>query len=348
MLPVVRNRGILKKGAWDFYMRRAKRILPPYYLAIAFSFLCVLTVLSKKMDISFPASLPAIKQWLTFHGLLIQNWQPFFNPRYSEISSFSLLDMMSMPPERRGQMMGAMGARLDINGPLWSIAVEWQIYFFFPLLVMLWRKIGAGATVAVALLGSYSFFLKFPGHAMAHGWMAPHYLGLFALGMFAANVAHGTEERWEKLFAKRFWHPLAYVLWGAVFLININPLMGLVYSYLVDLIAGPASMCLLIAASKTGTNRLRDLLSRPKLVFIGTFSYSIYLLHDPLLRVLLNTMLSPLAGVKVLQYYLLVTVGLSIIIGIAYVFHLYCERPFMNTKPNLKRSEPSLDGVPLK
>ncbi len=41
-----------------------------------------------------------------------------------------------------------------INGAFWSIAVEWQIYFAFPLLVWGWRRIGAGwltlATVAVS------------------------------------------------------------------------------------------------------------------------------------------------------------------------------------------------------
>src|SRR5205085_647811 len=34
MLPVVRREGVLQGGAWQFFKRRARRILPPYYLAL--------------------------------------------------------------------------------------------------------------------------------------------------------------------------------------------------------------------------------------------------------------------------------------------------------------------------
>lgn len=331
MLPVVRNRGVLKGSAANFFKRRARRILPPYYFTLALSLLLMFTLLAKRSDVSFPKSVPAAKEWLTFHGLLIQNWQPFFNPHYSEVANIDLMDMITGTPEKKAAIGKLMGIDFGANGPLWSIAVEYQIYFFFPLLVVLWKRIGAGRTSALTMLLTYSFYIKF--HHMAHGWMAPHYLGLFTLGMYGANVAYGEEERWERLREKRFWHPLAYALWAIVLLININPMIGLQYSYLVDLIAGPASMCLLVAASKTGANRLRDLLSRPKLVFIGTFSYSVYLLHDPLLRVVLTYLLPSLEKAKLLQWCLLMVPGVPLIVGVAYLFHIVCERPFMNTPP---------------
>ncbi len=331
MLPVVRNRGVLKGGSLPFFLRRAKRILPPYYFTIAISLLLFFTLIGPRTGFTWATSAGASKPWLTFHGTLMQNWAPFFNPNYSQVADLSLMDLFKATPEKQVALGAVMGNQLDINGPLWSIAVEWQIYFFFPLLVVLWRKIGAASTVSLTLILTYAFYLKF--HGMVHGWMAPHYLGLFTLGMLGANIAYGEEARWVRLREKRYWHTLAYVLWATVFLININPLMGLMYSYLVDLIAGPASMCLLIAAAKPGKNRLRDLFSRPKLVFLGTFSYSIYLMHDPLLRVVLHYVLPSFAKTKVLQYYLLVSVGLVMIVGVAYVFHRLFERPFMNTKP---------------
>ena len=333
MLPVIRNRGILKGGALSFFKRRTRRILPPYYFTLGISLLLMFTLLAKRSDVSLAHSIPAAKQWLTFHGLLIQNWQPFFNPHYSEIANVDLMDMITGTPEKKAAIGKMMGVDFGANGPLWSIAVEYQIYFFFPLLVVLWRKIGAGWTSALTMLLTYSFYIKF--HHMAHGWMAPHYLGLFTLGMYGANIAYGEQEKWTKWRDKRIWHPLAYTLWAIILLININPLIGLQYSYLVDLIAGPASMCLLVAASKTGKNRLRDLLSRPKLVFIGTFSYSVYLLHDPLLRVVLTYLLFPLEKMKILQWCLLMFPGVPLIVGVTYLFHLRCERPFMNTLPPL-------------
>ncbi len=340
MLPVIRNQGTIKGGAINFFKRRVRRILPPYYCAMLLSLLLVFTLLAKREGVSLAHSIPATKAWLLFHGLLIQNWQPFFNPHYSEIATLNLTDMFTMPADKKAHLMELMGVGFSPNGPLWSIAVEWQIYFFFPALVLLWKRIGSTATVALTLLLTYAFYIKF--HYMAHGWMAPHYLGLFTLGMLGASIAFGEEEKWARLRKRRYWHPLAYVLWGIILLININPLAGLQYSYLIDLIAGPASMSLLIAASKTGPNRLRDLLSRPKLVFLGTFSYSIYLLHDPLLKVVLTDLLFPLESLKVLQWYLLIGPGVALIVGAAYLFHLVCERPFMNTPP-LPLPKPGVD-----
>jgi len=337
MLPVVRNRGVLKGGALSFFKRRARRILPPYYLTLALSLVLMFTLLAKRAGISFPSSVPAAKEWLLFHGLLLQNWRPFFSPHYPEFATFDLADIMAKSPEKQAQMGQLMGLDFDANGPLWSIAVEWQIYFFFPLLVLLFRKIGLGWSSLLTLLLSYSFYLKF--HHLLHGWMAPHYLGLFTLGMLGANIAYGEEEKWHAWRDRKFWGPAAYALWTIVLLININPEIGFQYAYLVDLLAGPASMCSLIAAAKPGESRLRRLLSHPKLVFIGTFSYSIYLLHDPLLRVLLSYPLAPLANMKLLQWCLLVVLGVPLMVGAIYLFHLVGERPFMNAPFQGSRTE---------
>lgn len=328
MLPVIRNQGILKGGTLNFLGRRARRILPPYYLTLMISALLMFTLLAQRSNVSFPRSIPAAKEWLLFHGLLVQNWQPFFNPHYREVAHLDLADILASSPAKQAEIGKLMSVEFDANSPLWSIAVEWQIYFFFPLLVYLWRKIGPGWSTTLTLLLSYSFYTRF--HHLVHGWMAPHYLGLFALGMLGAKIAYGEEEKWRACRDKRFWKPTAYALWTVVLIINIDPLRCLQYAYLVDLIAGPASLCLLVAASKAGRNRLRDLLSHPKLVQIGTFSYSIYLLHDPLLRVCLSYPLAPLAQMKLLQWCLLMVPGVPLIVGVIYLFHLIGERPFLN------------------
>jgi peptidoglycan/LPS O-acetylase OafA/YrhL len=48
MLPVIQNDGVLKKGALNFFVRRAKRILPTYYLAMGLSLILIYTVIGKK------------------------------------------------------------------------------------------------------------------------------------------------------------------------------------------------------------------------------------------------------------------------------------------------------------
>jgi len=334
MLPVLRNNVALTGGALDFLRKRSRRILPPYFLTLAVSMLLMFTLLAQRSNVSLERSLPAAKQWLLYHVLLIQNWRRFFHPHYSELANLDLVDMMTASPERMLEITKLAGDEFPANGPLWSIAVEWQIYFFFPLLVLLWRRIGAGWTTVLAMTLSYSFYLKF--HHMAHFLMSPHYLGLFALGMLGANIAYGEGDKWRSWRDKRLWLPLTYVLWAVVLVLNLHPLMAWQYPYLVDLIAGPASLCLLVAASKPGHNRLHSLLSRPTLVFVGTFSYSIYLLHDLLLRVILTHVLVPLTSDRLVQWFLLVTMGVPVLVAVIYLFHLVAERPFMNTKPELR------------
>lgn len=331
MLPIVRNNGFLKGGTQDFLKKRARRILPPYFLTLAISVLLMFTLLSHRSDLSLDRSIASAKQWLVYHVLLIQNWRNFFHPHYAELSNLDLVDFMTASAERKQELIKLAGDDFPANGPLWSIAVEWQIYLFFPLLVLLWRRIGGGWTTALTMALSYSFYLKF--HHMAHILMAPHYLGLFVLGMLGANIAYGEGDKWRAWRDKGWWLPLSCVLWAVVLVVNLHPLLAWQYPYLVDLIAGPASLSLLVAAARPGPNRLHNLLTRPTLVFVGTFSYSIYLLHDLLLRVILTHLLVPLTSERLVQWTLLVTTGVPLLVGVCYLFHLVGERPFMNTKP---------------
>ena len=71
--------------------------------------------------------------------------------------------------------------------------------------------------------------------------------------------------------------------------------------------------------------------SRP-LAFLGTFSYSIYLIHAPLLQVLWQYAFRPLQSHPVLMLGALVFLGLPIIGAASYGFFLLCERPFLTKR----------------
>ena len=74
-----------------------------------------------------------------------------------------------------------------ISAPLWSVAVEWQIYFVFALLLLpVWRRTSNAIFLTFALvLGLLPIYLM-PTHwnlECSCSW----YIGLFALGMVAAG-----------------------------------------------------------------------------------------------------------------------------------------------------------------
>lgn len=303
MLPVVRNRGEIKGGISTFFKRRAKRILPPYYLSVGLSLLLIVLLVGQKTQTHWDLSIPVTLRGLISHLLLYQNWEPF--------------DVLP-----------------QINHAHWSIAVECQIYLFFPLLVLLWKKIGAVRVTLLTTILSYAIaipFYKVPDFRFVLA--CPHYLGLFSMGMLGATIAHDPDLKWQRWRENRFWTPLALLM--ALGLVLGNILGGeaaFANEHWFDLVAGIGGMCLLIGAGQPGKNRVRRFLSWRPLVFVGGFSYSIYLIHAPLLQIVWQYLLSPFRSNDGLNLFMLLVPGTALIVAISYLFYLACERPFLNAR----------------
>jgi peptidoglycan/LPS O-acetylase OafA/YrhL len=342
MLPVVR-RGAIDGGAMAFYKRRVRRIIPPYYLALAFTLLLIFTVIGKKTGGGWDFSIPPTRSGILTHLLLLQNWSPFFHPDYSG-AAIGLGQFATMTPEavQRAvdRMTAVMSDATNINGPTWTVAVEFQIYLLFPGLVLLWRSAGPAWTVAIASL-TYLFYFKY--HTLLNTIMSPHYLSLFTLGMLAAQISYGPEEKWRRLRGRKIWGPAALTLVALV--VGAEALtQGFVlwFPYVMDVLVGPACMCLLVVAARSREGRLHRLLSAPRLVFIGTFSYSIYLLHAPLLQVLLQYAI-PSDLDRVLRFALLAVPGAVFICLVSFGFHVCCEKPFLNSRPRRREGRAALE-----
>jgi peptidoglycan/LPS O-acetylase OafA/YrhL len=98
---------------------------------------------------------------------------------------------------------------------------------------------------------------------------------------------------------------------------------------LLDMPVAFAAFCALVAAAAPGRGFLREALSVKPLVFVGTFSYSLYLIHAPLLQVLWQYVCEPLGMSPEQRFVLLMTLGLALILGASYLFFLMFEAPFM-------------------
>jgi len=317
MLPVAQYGGNqIPGGVLNYLKRRAWRILPPYYAALLLSLLLLALTLSWQYLTGFlwhdssvgfqPGILPSIETILT-HFLLIHNLHPDW--------------------------------AFAINAPMWSVATEWQIYFLFPaLLLPLYRYLGMIWVVAIAFLlgfGPSYFWSKWPDYTAC-----PWFLGLFALGMAGALINFSQQPsviRWQQRIPLGI---LTAILW-IVTIAKIALLPGpapLGISKLLSCLAGVATVSLLLYCTRylTDENATRcptilQLFEARYAVRLGVFSYSLYLVHAPVLvlvhQYLLRLHFSPTATFLTL---LIVAVPLSLLIS--YIFHLNFERPFMSSR----------------
>ena len=307
MRPVVRQgTGQMPGGTWAYLRRRARRILPPYYAALAFSIALILAVPLLKTPVSpeWADALPAFGfNNLAAHLLLIHNLSWYWASK--------------------------------TDPPLWTIATEWQIYFLFPLILLpAWRRFGNAGSVGIGLaLGLGLYLLTGKGHAAA-----PWFLGLFALGAAAASTpARPSADRSVRLFG---W--LAVILqtifavitlecaFGMLRFLTVEGLPGLWPDYWAfDLLMGLSSACfLLFAAASQQSNWLVKMLSSRFFVRVGVASFSLYLIHDPILAAL-KVPLDRIHFGPWRQFITMILAGGVIVAVATYLFHIVFERPFM-------------------
>jgi peptidoglycan/LPS O-acetylase OafA/YrhL len=297
MLPITRGDGILKGGALLFLKKRARRILPPYYAALLLSIVLVKFFIGHKTGTHWDVSLPMTISGILEHAFLLQDLYHY----------------------------------TQINHALWSIALEWHIYLFFPLLILSSKRYGPAITVFVSFVLSYMLPPMIP---LIHTLAFPYFLGLFALGMLAETITHSQQTKISKVRDGTHWTLLAAT--GFVAIVVACYTLGFQNPRfeIMDSMVGLESGIILIAAAQNRAGLIHRCLNWRPLVVLGGFSYSLYLVHAPLVQMVWQYVLQG-KGINNMTYFsLLVAIGVPLIIAVAYLFHFVFERPFM-TKPKL-------------
>ena len=299
MLPVIRNGGKLRENYKQFCIKRAKRILPSYYFAMGLSLLLIFTCIGQQTGNSWDLSLPVNSKDIILHVLLIH-------------------DLLQ-------------DACLKINSAFWSISVEWRIYFIFPLLVTGYRLWGGIKTTLIATGVGYIAFLLIAKVSFLNSnpiGPCPHYLGLFAMGMLAADITF-NDTSFNLHLRSLPWTSLSFVF-ILLALPAYNLFLGGSQSWVIsDLLVGVACMAMLVFTTLNHNHPVNKILGWKPLAKIGVFSYSLYLIHVPLLQVFIQYYLIPLKLNPVSEILILLGVALPMITGLAYFFFLIFEKPFM-------------------
>ena len=251
-LPFAAGRATRFKTA-PFFKRRFRRLAPAYYTSLLLSLL--LTLVS-----SAPLGLPQLSMqdiaWqVTTHAALIHSLFP---------DTFYAL-----------------------NGAYWSLGLEWQLYLGLPLLIVGVRRLGLARTVAGAIAANVVYRLSL-GLGISQGWVTaggalaeyvlPNQLfgrwAEFALGMVAA----------ELYASKRLDHAGRYLPLMLAGMIALVPLALAVAQFEVSHIVYGLMFFTLLCVVLVSNNMVARVLSCRPLVLVGTMSYSLYLVHQPVIQ----------------------------------------------------------------
>jgi peptidoglycan/LPS O-acetylase OafA/YrhL len=273
-------------GLGRFLQRRAWRILPPYWAALAFSLIIAWVIT--------PASHfgPPTGKTVAVYGLLLQDvvWAP------------------------------------TPNGTFWSIAVEAELYLAFPLMLLIRRRLGAVVLLAGVTLPAIALGLLAANATPERGsiWLTPHLAPIFAAGLVSAGVF--TAREWVQRLP---WHWLAVLAAAPVGLVIVakGPVAVSHHYFWIDLAAAPA-MAMLVVAVATGRAALlvRLLATRP-LRSLGSFSYSLYLIHLPIIMEV-SRFATRFVPRGLPAFWITLVVGVPMSLVAAWVFSKIFEIPF--------------------
>ncbi|MFG2036666.1 acyltransferase family protein [Dactylosporangium sp. NPDC048998] len=213
------------------------------------------------------------------------------------------------------------------NGAFWSIAIEAQLYVVFPLMLLVLRRAGAIVLLTAVTLVVTTIGVLAP-HVSAVQLLirlTPEFAVLFALGLVATAVLRAGE-RVRRL--PYHWLALAALVPPVALMAVRGSVWTATHYYWVDLAFGPG-VALLLAAVATGRPRLlvRLLDTRP-LRSLGSFSYSLYLTHAPIVVAIHAKLVEPHVSGTVPTFWANVGLAGPVAIAFAWSFSRFFELPF--------------------
>lgn len=318
MLPIAAQGHVEQEAGWlqAFIRRRALRVYPAYIAAIIFSLTLIAT---------------------TGVGLDPQRiWTMGLNHFSGESIGSHLLLMHNLT---RFQW--------TIDAPLWSVALEWQIYLLFgAVIVPLWKRVHPYLMLsALFVLTAWTATIPTLGEKCL--W----FVGLFLMGNIAACYGTRTAAGVEGLgLPSKLWKLAGLRSAIPAMIVFIATCMMPKLIVVSDIALGIGVSGILVwlqrTFAKTPEHSVIRVLSAKPLVTLGAMSYSIYLLHFPILETA-NTWLAgkfPPLTVMALQ----AGIVLPIVLALSWLSFKYIELPFMRMGKRIRPegiSQPSSNVV---
>jgi peptidoglycan/LPS O-acetylase OafA/YrhL len=216
------------------------------------------------------------------------------------------------------------------NGAFWSIAIEAQLYVVLPLLVLLVRRAGLLTmlllvSAPVLVVGTFAasvpvldLFTRFTPQ-LAFG---------FAMGVWAAGLA----ARQGRSRIAWGWLALAAAVPPVVVIYLQGSVWAVEHFFWVDLAVTPAVALLLTALARGRARPAGAVLDVAPLRRLGAFSYSLYLVHAPIVVAVGALVVIPRAGTGTRALLLMLAIALPLALLVSRAFAAVFDLPFQRHK----------------
>lgn len=292
-------------GISRFARRRAWRILPAYWAALAFS-LAVAWLIVPQPGHGMPDAKSVV-----VNGLLVQNFVGAHSP----------------------------------NAAFWSMAVEAQLYVLFPLLLLIVRRRSGVTMLAAVMLVVAAVGIFGPHITRVDTFVIqspPDLAALFAVGIVCAGIVGGRSRRkswpWHWLALAAAAPVLATISWrGSVWTLD--------HLFWVDLAFGPAVACVLAGLATGRPAPLARLLDLRPIRSLGLSSYSLYLTHAPIVVIVYERIVAGHVSQGAPAFIVTLAIALPLTIVFARLFASVFETPFLRQRaasgaPRLRLPQP--------
>jgi peptidoglycan/LPS O-acetylase OafA/YrhL len=296
-----------------YLSRRLRRLYPPYVTALV-----VFTLLTGAVVLSGMAKpgvlLPRANESLLVHLFYLQSWQPDFDLKFGLLSQ------------------------------TWMLGYELQLALLLPVFLAIVRRIGWGGLLLLGLCLCHPAAQRWNQSPAGQYLFYPSFTVSFLLGLAAVRLVKAPPPAEDAQQPGRvLYHYRVHLCLGtaiAALTAHLLVFFGVGSSVWSEVCAGVsvAAFCAFLALRPVALVG-RVLSSRP-LVFLGTLSYSLFLVHAPLLRFAQFALGHWHIASE--GNYLALAVMLPIILVGAMLFYRYCERPWIEQRFTVRLSSKAI------
>jgi peptidoglycan/LPS O-acetylase OafA/YrhL len=303
--------GVSASNYRRFVWDRLTKIYPVHFFAL-------MMILPIAM---YSPNLPFDWRALPFHVLLLQCFWPLSNPTFYNY----------------------------LNVPSWSISCEWFFYLLAPVAIFFaLGRIRRWVPVAVAAGYAYGLFLLLRNSATDSSqlylvsWFAPSRMLEFLAGVFLARVFVSTQALKPLTIGVAQMAGIGLIIAGA-FYRKFAP-----WPFWGGLLYVPGSSLLILGLAH-GRGFLVGHLSRPWLLRLGTASFSLYMIHAPILRAMKGVWYHFGWEVRSWSGFSAVTVGMFMLVQTAALILCYAyEIPLQKRLRGWLKTTPTASSVQMR